>query len=111
MRYDDFTPHSAEPIPLEDQDESIAAFDLAPTDQQDHVVVMYHYYAPLILVTQLEGLDVERLRAEILMANYAAKDRYDRLPQETKIQDRKIIEQSLTYQRRKAEQLEDAQQN
>ena len=103
MRDPNFTPHTAEAI---DQDESISVYNLDPTDEQDHVVVIYHYYAPLILVTDLEGLDVERLRAEILMADYAAKDRYNRLTPEEKTKDRRIIEQAFTYQRRRAEQIE-----
>lgn len=99
----DYPPFTAPEIPKEQQDESIARYGLPPSDVQEHLFVTRTYDSPLVMITSREGLDAKRLRAEIIMANYAAQVRYDQLPREVKHFDRDVVRQALKYQERNAE--------
>lgn len=102
----DYPPFTAPEVPKDHQDESIAKYDLPPCDVQEHLFVTRTYDSPLVMITNREDLDAEKLRAEIIMANYAAQVRYDNLPKQVKIFDRDVIRDAFKYQERNAKDIE-----
>lgn len=102
----DYPSYTAPEIPEEYWDESVSRYHLQPSDVQDHVFVSRTYNSPIVIVHDTEGLDVERLRAEILMANYAAQVRFDELPKEVRNFDRDVIKEAFVFQERNANDME-----
>lgn len=92
-----FQPHIASNIEVEDR---IAQYDLEPSDVQEHVYAGRSYYFPVVVVHSYDGIDTERLRAEILMSVTAATDRFFSLPEETQRLDKKSLDDVEEYIRR-----------
>ena len=100
------TDYPAYTAPEINWDESVARYQLQPCDVQEHIFVTRTYDTPIVVVHNTEGLDAEKLRAEILTANYAAQVRYDKLPKDVKNFDRDVVRQAFTFQGRNANDLD-----
>ncbi len=102
----DYPAYTAPEIPEEYWDDSVSRYHLPSCDVQEHVFVTRTYDNPIVVVHSTEGLDVEKLRAEILMASYAAQVRYDNLPKDVKKFDRDVVKQAFVFQERNAKDME-----